>query len=71
MKLFDPANRHRSDRHAEVWAIYELAHTLVDFTAAGMFVVIAFPYHVLMMGWFKRARTLADLEVPFGISCLH
>lgn len=39
LKLFDPANRHRSDRHAEVWAIYELAHTLVDFTAAGMFVI--------------------------------
>ncbi len=39
MKLFDPTNRHRSNRHAEVRAIYELAHTLVDFTAAGMFVI--------------------------------
>lgn len=39
MKLFDPANRHRSSRHAAIWAIYELAHTMVDFTAASMFVI--------------------------------
>ncbi|MEJ2227795.1 MAG: YrhK family protein [Alphaproteobacteria bacterium] len=39
MKLFDPANRHRSNRHAEIWALYEIAHTLVDFTAASMFVI--------------------------------
>lgn len=37
--LFHPDNRHRSDRHARIWALSELARTLVDFLAAGMFVV--------------------------------
>ncbi len=39
MKLFHPANRTCSDRHAEIWAAYEIAHTLIDFTAAGLFVI--------------------------------
>jgi len=39
MKLFQPDNGRLSARHAEIWAAYELAYTIVDFTAAGMFVV--------------------------------
>lgn len=39
MKLFHPENRALSDRHADVWAAYEVAHTLIDFTAAGLFVI--------------------------------
>ncbi len=38
MKLFHPDNGLLSARHAEIWAAYELAFTIVDFTAAGMFV---------------------------------
>jgi len=38
MRLFDPGNRQLSVRHAEIWAAYELAYTVVDFAAAGMFV---------------------------------
>ncbi len=39
MRLFHPATRDLSARHAEIWATYELAYTIVDFFAAGMFVV--------------------------------
>ncbi|PWE31041.1 YrhK family protein [Pararhodobacter marinus] len=39
MKLFAPENRHASPDHARVWATYEIAYTLVDFCAAGLFVV--------------------------------
>ena len=38
MRLFHPDARFRSAHHAEVWAAYELAHTIVDFLAAGLFV---------------------------------
>ncbi len=39
MRLFQPGNRDMSARHADIWAAYELAYTIVDFAAAGMFVV--------------------------------
>jgi len=39
MRLFHPDNRRLSARHAEIWAAYELVYTVVDFTAAGMFVL--------------------------------
>ncbi|MCB1407115.1 MAG: YrhK family protein [Rhodobacteraceae bacterium] len=39
MPIFHPDNRSRSPRHAEIWAAYEIAYTVVDFTAAALFVV--------------------------------
>ena len=39
MRLFHPGNPARSDRHAKVWAVTELMRTLVDFSAALMFVI--------------------------------
>ncbi|WP_127903312.1 YrhK family protein [Solirhodobacter olei] len=39
MSLFHPDNSRLSPEHAKVWAAYEIAHTLVDFSAAGLFVV--------------------------------
>ena len=39
MKLFHPANRNASPDHQRLWAAYELAYTLVDFSAAGLFIV--------------------------------
>ena len=39
MSLFHPDNANLSPDHAKVWAAYEIAHTLVDFTAAGLFVI--------------------------------
>ncbi len=39
MKLFHPSNRDRSPRTARLYALYELAYTAVDFTAALLFVV--------------------------------
>lgn len=39
MSLFHPANRTKTPRHAEIWAAYQIAHTIVDFAAAGMFIV--------------------------------
>ncbi|MCA2010833.1 YrhK family protein [Cereibacter sphaeroides] len=37
--LFHPRNRDASPDHARIWAAYEIAYTLVDFCAAGLFVV--------------------------------
>ena len=39
MTLFHPDNRTQSPRHAEIWAAFEVAYTIVDFSAAGMFIV--------------------------------
>lgn len=39
MKLFDPKNRNRSAEHTRIYAIYELWYTVVDFSAAGAFVI--------------------------------
>ncbi|WP_324751820.1 YrhK family protein [Roseovarius sp. Pro17] len=39
MKLFDPANHLRSYAHRRIYAYAELAYTLVDFSAAALFVV--------------------------------
>jgi RsiW-degrading membrane proteinase PrsW (M82 family) len=39
MKLFHPDNRSASEEHARLWALYEIAYTVVDFLAALMFVV--------------------------------
>lgn len=38
MTLFHPSNRHRNPRTARLYALYELAYTAVDFTAALLFV---------------------------------
>ena len=39
MSLFDPANHQRSARHKKIYAYAELAYTVVDFSAAVLFVV--------------------------------
>ena len=37
--LFHPENRNLSPAHAKIWAAFEVASTVVDFTAAGLFIV--------------------------------
>ena len=39
MKLFDPRQKHASAKHAELYAAYELAFTIVDFAAALLFII--------------------------------
>ncbi|MCW2306939.1 YrhK family protein [Rhodobium gokarnense] len=39
MTLFDSRNRSKSPRHERIYALYEIAHTCVDFLAAILFVV--------------------------------
>ena len=39
MKLFDPANHLRSPAHRQIYAFAELAYTIVDFSAAALFVI--------------------------------
>ncbi|GMG84143.1 hypothetical protein LNKW23_33570 [Paralimibaculum aggregatum] len=39
MTLFDPAAHARSPRHARIYAAYEIAHTVVDFAAALLFLI--------------------------------
>lgn len=39
MALFAPDNHRASPRHARIYALYEVAHTVVDFTAALLFLV--------------------------------
>ncbi len=39
MSLFDPENSTRSLRHKKIYALYEIAYTIVDVSAALLFVV--------------------------------
>lgn len=39
MTFFDPANHERSTRHREIYAYTEVAYTVVDFSAAVLFVI--------------------------------
>ncbi|MGI9485756.1 MAG: YrhK family protein [Geminicoccaceae bacterium] len=39
MQIFDPESAHKHDRNKKIYAIFELAYTLVDFSAAVLFVV--------------------------------
>lgn len=39
MKLFDPANHVQSDQHKKLYAYCEFAYTVVDFSAAVLFVI--------------------------------
>jgi hypothetical protein len=39
MSLFDPDNRTRSPRHKKIYALCEIAYTVVDVSAAVLFVV--------------------------------
>ncbi len=39
MTMFNPFNAAKSPRHQQVWARYEILHTIVDFSAALMFVI--------------------------------
>lgn len=39
MKVFNPANHTRSAEHKRIYAYCELAYTIVDFSAAALFVV--------------------------------
>lgn len=49
MSFFAPGNATRSDRHRHIYALYELAYTLADVAAAGLFLVgsIMFFYETL------------------------
>lgn len=39
MRIFDPDNHTKSESHKRLYAICELAYTLVDFSAAVLFVI--------------------------------
>jgi hypothetical protein len=39
MRLFDPANRMRTPRHARIYAAWEILYTIVDFSAAFLFII--------------------------------
>ncbi|MGY9049302.1 hypothetical protein P775_16175 [Puniceibacterium antarcticum] len=39
MKLFDHKNRERNDHTRRIYALYEIAHTAVDFLAAVSFLI--------------------------------
>ena len=39
MTLFDARNHSKSPRHERIYALYEIAHTCVDFLAAVLFLV--------------------------------
>jgi uncharacterized membrane protein YgdD (TMEM256/DUF423 family) len=39
MRLFNPDNDTRSQKHKELYALFTLAYTIVDFLAALMFIV--------------------------------
>lgn len=39
MKLFNPDNHQRSDAHKKIYAYFELAYTVVDVSAAALFVI--------------------------------
>ncbi|MBP1850660.1 YrhK family protein [Rhizobium halophytocola] len=39
MALFRPENRTKSQRNRRIYAIYEIAYTLVDFSAAFLFLI--------------------------------
>ena len=39
MKLFNPDNHVRSEKHKKIYAYCELAYTLVDVSAAALFVI--------------------------------
>jgi len=39
MKIFDPRKKHLSPEHARLYAAYELLFTIVDFSAAVLFIV--------------------------------
>ena len=38
MHLFDPSSSQKSPAHAELYAAIEIIYTIVDFTAAGLFI---------------------------------
>lgn len=38
MRIFDPESRTRSERHKKIYAYYTLAYTIVDFSAAVLFI---------------------------------
>ncbi|PLS20302.1 YrhK family protein [Neptunicoccus cionae] len=39
MQIFDPDTRNLSERHKKIYAYFELAYTVVDVTAASLFVL--------------------------------
>lgn len=39
MKLFDPSSSQKSPAHARLYATIEIIYTVVDFSAAGLFIV--------------------------------
>ncbi len=39
MKIFDPRSKHASREHVRLYAFYELLFTIVDFSAAFLFII--------------------------------
>ena len=39
MKLFDPTRQHDHEQNKKIYAMFELAYTFVDFSAAVLFVI--------------------------------
>lgn len=63
MALFAPGNRALSPRHQEIWAAYEIAHTVVDFAAAALFVIGS------VLFFFDATQTLATWAFLIGSVC--
>lgn len=55
MTMFNPDNAAKSPRHQKIWARYEIFHTIVDFSAALMFVAgsiyFFFPDETFKASW--------------------
>lgn len=68
MPLFAPENRDRSERSRRIWAAFELAYTIVDFSAAVCFIVgsILFFYASLMTvgTWFFLVGSIMFAAKP-------
>ncbi|MBN2905624.1 MAG: YrhK family protein [Rhodobacteraceae bacterium] len=63
MPLFAPGNRALSPRHEQIWAAYEIAHTIVDFTAAALFVIGS------ILFFFDTTQALATWAFLIGSIC--
>ena len=63
MTLFDPEAYRRSDRHAKIYAAFEIAYTAVDFTAAFLFVIGS------VLFFWPSTATLAIWLFIFGSLC--
>ena len=63
MTLFDPDAYRRSERHAKIYAAYEIAYTAVDFTAAFLFIIGS------VLFFWASTETLAIWLFILGSAC--